>query len=150
MSESPAQIGARFYAPLIGDGADLAQTIRDDARCEEAAALIKPEAAIRFITPDGGRVGGLANDFSGIEGFRAGWREWLKPFDEFHVIPEVTLGAGPGRALFLARTIARPQGSQAMIDQAVGVLVTVEDDLVAAIDQYLDQDQAKRAAGLAG
>jgi hypothetical protein len=150
MPESPAQIGARFYAPLFRDGADLVQTIRDDARCEEAAALIKPEAPIRFITPDGGRVGGLSNEFKGMEGYRSGWLEWLEPFEEFHLIPESTLEAGPGRVLFLAHTVARPQGSQAEIEQGVGVLVAVEDDLVAAIDQYLDQEQAKRAAGLSG
>ena len=150
MAETAAQVGARFYRPLFGDGADLVQTIRDDTRCAEAAALLKPGAPIRFITPDGGRVGGLSDDFSGIEGYRAGWIEWLEPYEQFHVIPESALEAGPDRALFLVRSVARPRGSQAEIDQEAAVLLTVEGDQIAAIDQYLDHEQAKRAAGLAG
>ena len=139
MAETAAEIGARFYAPLIGNEADVAETIRDDARCEEAAALLKPAAAVRFITPDGDRFGGLSNEFNGIEGYRAGWLEWLEPFASLRMIPEATLETADGRVLFLARTVARPQGSAAEIEQEVGVLVTVEDDLVAAIDQFLDQ-----------
>jgi hypothetical protein len=150
VSESPTQIGARFYAPLFGEGADLVQTIRDDACCEEAATVLDPGAPIRFITPGGGSLGALSSDFNGIEGFRAGWLEWLEPFAEYRAIPDGALDAGAGRVLFLVRTVARMHGSQAEIEQGAGTLLTAEGGLITALDQYLDHEQAKRAAGLAG
>ena len=149
MSESPVQTAARFFAPIFSARLDLVEAIADDARCAEAGAVLKPGAPIRFITSDGGQIGGMAGGFTGMDGFREGWREWLEPYEEFHMVLEESLEAGPGTALTLVRTTARPRGARVAVEQEAAALITVEGELVAAIDHYLNHDQARRAAGLA-
>lgn len=149
MRESPVQTAARFFGPIFSEGHDLVEVIADDARCAEAGTVLKPGAPIRFITSDGGQIGGMAGGFAGMDGFREGWREWLAPYEEFHMVLEESLEAGPGTALTLVRTTARPKGSRVAVEQEAAALITVEGELVAAIDHYLNHEQAKRAAGVA-
>ena len=148
MSESPVQTAARFFAPIFSAGLDLVEAIADDARCAEAGAVLKPGAPIRFITPDGGEVGGMAGGFTGMDGFRDGWREWLAPYEEFHMVLGESLEAAPDLALLLVRSVGRPRGARVSVDQEAAAVLRVEGGMVAAIDHYLDHAQAKRAADL--
>ena len=138
-----------FGAPFeIGGEAQLSSLFTDPAFEERLATLITPETPIEFATPDGGFVGDMAGPFFGVEGFRAGWAEWLEPWDSFVFAPSEWIDAGDGRVLLLGDRHGRLAGSGVELDTAAAALYELRDGRIVRIRHFLDQTQARRAAGL--
>jgi ketosteroid isomerase-like protein len=143
---SPAQ---RITSIFPADGAgetDFKALVEDDGFWARAAAILHPQAEIRFVTPDGGFVGPLAGPFRGPEGFRAAWREWVRAWDAMSAGLDEALESEDGsRVLLLVTSRARLAGSATVVDQPSAALYRLRDGLIVAIDHYVDQEQARRA-----
>ncbi len=90
----------------------------------------------------------MQQEFEGFDGLVTGWQEWMKPWEEFRVEVVETIDAGPGQVLLLGNATARVRATGAEIPQETAALWDIENSKLVAITFYLDQDQARRDAGL--
>lgn len=130
-----------------GTEAELVHLFTDPEAAARMDELIDPDAVIEFATPDGGFVGDMAGPFRGADGLRTGWLEWLAPWESFIFRRSSWIDIGDGRVLTLGDSIAR-MASGVEVETAVGALYTIRDGRVTRIQHFLDQAQARRAAGL--
>jgi ketosteroid isomerase-like protein len=147
----PMQVVLDIYPPEVRDGElDMCELIDDEPFWARIAQLFAPDAEVRFITPDAGGMGGMAGPFRGPAGFRAGWREWLQPFDRFRIeTEEPPRTAVDGRVVLLAKTFGTLQGSSVEVEQPSAVVYRVQAGRVVEANHYLEHEQALRDAGLA-
>jgi ketosteroid isomerase-like protein len=148
VTESDVQIIVDLL-PELENGIDMRDFIDDDdAFWERARQVIEPEAEVRFILQGGGTIGAMGGPFHGIDGFRAGWREWLEPWQRLRIVPVEMIDAGEGRVLLLAESHGLLTSGGAEIVQASAAIYRLRDGMIVGIDHYLDYEQARRAAGL--
>lgn len=147
VSGEELQIVAEAFLPIFG-GVDMVSAIDDDALWEPSQGLIDAEAEITFVAPQGGGVGAMGGPFRGIAGMRAGWREWLSPWQSYVIAADDVIDAGGGRVLALVSSRCRMHGSGAEVAQGAAAIVRVESGQIVAAAFYLDQDEARRDAGL--
>jgi ketosteroid isomerase-like protein len=107
---------------------------------------VDPGAAIAFETPDGGQMGAMGGPFKGPEGLYAGWGEWTRMWtamttsvDELIELDDAVLLLGHLRATL---------GDGLPVDTSVAALYTFDGERIVKIEHFLDQDQARRAAGI--
>lgn len=126
---------------------DIAPIFRDDAIWAAArGALAGPlttDFACDLVRDDLGRA-----TYSGIDGLRTAWLDWLAPWESYHAVIEDVIDANEGRVLVLTRDRACPRGAQADIDFAGAPLWTVRDGKVARIEFYWNRAEGLAAAGL--
>jgi ketosteroid isomerase-like protein len=115
------------------------------ARLEDALA---PDALVEFATPYGGFMGEMAGPFRGVEGLQRAWAEWTAPWEKWSFRGTEWLDAGDGRVLLLGDSLGRLAGSGVEVETHAAALYTVEGDRIVRIEHFLDQEQARRAAGL--
>ena len=151
MAAEPIEVVREIYPPAVRSGKiDMCELIDDEPFWARIAELFAPDAEVRFVTPDPGRMGAMGGPFRGADGFRAGWREWLQPFDRFRIETEEPPRTAPdGRVVLLAKTFGTLQGSSVEVEQPSAVVYAVDDGLVTVADHYLEHEQALRGAGLA-
>lgn len=108
MAAEDVQLALTIFADAVHDGAlDMAVAIEDDELWKRNQERIAPDVAVRFVTPPGGGVEVMRQDYLGIDGLREGWRAWLEPWDRFELQIDEALDVGDGRVLVLVRTLAR-------------------------------------------
>jgi ketosteroid isomerase-like protein len=115
---------------------------------ERLADALAPDAPIEFQTPDGGFMGGMAGPFAGLEGLQAAWTEWTEAWESWGFRPTELIDAGAGRVLLLGDSVGRLSAAGTEVETHAGALYTVEGGRIVRIQHFLDQDQARRAAGL--
>jgi hypothetical protein len=139
-----------FLEPLAtAEDSDMANVISAEGYEEHVRRLVAPDATIGFPTPDGGFVGEMAGPFRGPGGYLEGWREWLSSWESFRVTGGELIDVGDGRFLFLADAHGRMRGMSVEVEQKVAALYTIQAGAVVRIDHFLDQNQARAAAGIA-
>ena len=149
MSQEDVELVTGALAEVIGEDGTvdmIGLARRPPARF---AAAVDPSADIRFFTAGGRTLGEMRGPFVGIDGFLAGWREWTEPFDTFTAAIERIEDGGDGRVLILVETRARLRGGGPEVTDHTAVLYTLSEGRIIGINHYLDQDDARRAAGLA-
>jgi SnoaL-like domain len=150
MSTGALQVALGLFPPEIREGRlDMCKLIDDEAFRARIAEALDPNAEVRFITPDAGGMGSLAGPFRGPEGFRAGWREWLQPYDRFRIDTERIETTPDDRVVILVKTFGILQGSAIEVEQPSAVVYTVRGGQITGADHYLEHEQALRDAGLA-
>src|ERR1700692_643758 len=105
MSQEDVEIVRRVLGPF--EQGDLAPLFRDDAISASITAAV-------------GRV-----SYSGLDGLRAAWLDWLLPWESYHAGVEDVIDAGDGRVLVLTNDHARPKGVGAEGSFAGGPVWTV-------------------------
>jgi ketosteroid isomerase-like protein len=148
MSKNDVEFVTQFQSVMLGP-ADIKPLLDDDQLWADLAetTLFDPEAEIRFLGPGESPVGGLIGPFRGVEGLRGGLREWLKPWEEYRVEADQILDAGSGRVLTLVQQHGQMKGG-AEVSQSSATITQVREGTIVGMDFYLDQDQARRDAGL--
>jgi ketosteroid isomerase-like protein len=96
-----------------------------------------------FVRDDVGRAA-----YSGLDGLRAAWLDWLLPWESYHAGVEDVIDAGDGRVLVLTNDHARPKGASAEVNFMGAPVWTVRDGKVARIEFYWNRAEGLRAAGL--
>jgi ketosteroid isomerase-like protein len=145
MSQQDVEVVRRILAPI--EDADIAPLFRED---DASAALIAAQSSVyaadfecAFIRDDLGRV-----TYSGLDGLRAGFLDWLLPWTSYRTQIEDVIDAGEGRVLVLTRDCACPKGAGAEAYFMGAPVWTVRDGKVARIEFYWNRAEGLAAAGL--
>src|SRR4051812_27815010 len=84
-----------------------------------------------FVRDDVGRA-----IYSGLDGLRAAWRDWLQPWESYYAGVEDVIDAGNGRVVVLTRDHARPKGTSSEVTFLGAPVWTVRQGKVARIEFY--------------
>jgi ketosteroid isomerase-like protein len=123
---------------------DFAQLVRDENRwtawSEANAPFFHPEAeSVRPRLPNG-------KTYTGLDGFRDMWLEWLAPWKTYRVETEEVIDLRD-RVLVLVHAFGRLEGSQGEVENTSASLWTVRDGKIARVEFYVDRAEALKAVG---
>src|SRR5438046_3088434 len=108
MPEQNAKIVSQLLGPFAQQ--DIVPLFRDKAISASitaaSAPLLTADFECVFVREDLLRAA-----YHGPDGLRAGWLDWLSPWDSYRAEIENVREVGEGRVLVLVRDYARPQGS---------------------------------------
>lgn len=97
---------------------------------------------VSWIADDDQRI-----DYQGLEGFLAGWQDWLEPWSTYWMETEDFIDAGDDVVVFVKVT-ARTVHGDVLVHHAPAAIWSIRDGKISAIRFYLDRDVALEAAGL--
>jgi ketosteroid isomerase-like protein len=92
--------------------------------------------------------GGKARVFTGFQGFRRLWLDWLEPWASYHTEVEEVRHAD-NRVVVLIRDRARRHGTQAEVELLAGSVWELRDGRIVRVEFFGDQGAALAAAGIA-
>jgi len=145
MSQEDVELVRRLLEPF--EGTDIVPVFRDEAVAEALNAAVSSayteDFECVFVRDDVGRA-----TYSGLDGLRAGFLDWLAPWSSYRTEIEDCIDAGEGRVVVLTRDYARPVGAEAEVDFIGGPVWTVRDGKVARIEFYWNRAEGLAAAGL--
>ena len=124
---------------------DIAHVIRNDdvwaAAVEAVGGFYHPDVeSVRVGLPDG-------KTYTGLDGFRDMWLEWLAPWKTYRVETEEVIDLRD-RVLVLVHAFGRLEGSQGEVENTSASLWTVRDRKIARVEFYVDRAEALKAVGL--
>jgi ketosteroid isomerase-like protein len=141
-----SQENVELVVRLLGrPGQDIVPVFHDDAVWAAFTA-----AHARFFHPDfetvaGGLPGG-DKTYIGLDGFRAGWRDWTAPWATYRTEIDETVDLGD-RVFVLFHDFARLKGTNEELHQEPANIWTVRDGKIARAEFYVDWSFALRAFG---
>ena len=145
MSRADVELVRGLLAPF--EQGDIAPIFRDDAiSAAMQAALadtLTADFECDFVRDDVGRA-----TYSGVDGLRTAWLDWLLPWESYHAVVEDVIDANGGRVVVLTRDHARPKGAGAEVYFEGAPVWTVRDGKVARIEFYWNRAEGLAAAGL--
>ena len=126
---------------------DLVPLFRNDAAAAALMEAVSPffHVDVEIIGPTFVAGGGVR--FVGLEGFRAGWLDWLEPWESYRVEIEDVVDKGDD-ALVLVRDYGRRAGTTGEVSVVGAAVWTVREGKVARVAFYLDRSEALKAVGL--
>ena len=126
---------------------DLVATARDDATAAAVMESLSPffHEEVEIVAPS--FVAGEGVRFVGLEGLRAGWLDWLEPWESYRVEVEDVIDAGDD-AVVLVRDFGRRAGMTVEVSVMGGAVWTVRDGRVVRVAFYLNRSEALKAVGL--
>jgi ketosteroid isomerase-like protein len=146
MSRENVEIVRGLLGPF--EQGDIIPLYRDDAisaaMTAAAAPFFTPDFECVFVRADVGRAA-----YSGLDGLRAAWLDWLSPWESYFAGVEDVIDAGDGRVVVLTRDRACPKGASAEVTFLGAPVWTVRDGKVSCIEFYWDRAEGLAAAGLA-
>jgi ketosteroid isomerase-like protein len=132
-------------ALLPDPGTDVAELFRDDAwfasTAEALASLFDP--AVESVPA--WRGAGIT--YSGIDGFREMWTDWLEPWASYHVQVDEMIEVGDN-VVVLVRDRARRRGMDAEVELISGSLWTFTDGRISRVQFYANREELRDAVGL--
>jgi ketosteroid isomerase-like protein len=99
---------------------------------------------VEFISA---RAGSLRAPSRGPEGLAEGWRDWLEPWDSYHVELENFIGTGD-EVISLVRVRAKTTRDAVAVEHESAALWSVREGKISRVRFYLEREQALEAAGL--
>jgi ketosteroid isomerase-like protein len=146
MSQEDVEVVRRLLVPF--EQGEIVPLFRDDAVSATLTAASAPfvtsDFECVFVRDDVGRAA-----YSGLDGLRTAWLDWLLPWESYHAEIEDVIDAGAGRVLVLTRDYARPKGAEHEVNFIGAPVWTVRDGKVARIEFYWNRAEGLAAAGLA-
>jgi ketosteroid isomerase-like protein len=126
---------------------DLAATLRDDAAAAVALGALRPfvHEDVEIVGPN--IISREEITYVGLDGLRAGWLDWLAPWESYRVEIEDVIDAGDD-VVVLPRDYGRRAGMAVEVGVMGGAVWTVRDGKVARIAFYLNRNEALEAVGL--
>ena len=130
-------------------GVDLAEVFAGDpsAVIDGMASVLGPSFECAFIANESSGFPTLS--YSGAEGFVAGWREWLSPWESYRIDADEFIDAGD-QVVVLARVQARTRRGGVEMEHAPGAVWTIENGRVRRVEFYLERSRALEVAGRQG
>jgi len=108
---------------------------------EEALEVLDPAIEVRdFDIPD-------ADTYRGHDGYRRWLANWMETFPETSIELEEILDSGD-RVVVIIRVMARGRGSGIELERRDGMVWTMREGRVVAIEYYGSAEEALKAAGL--
>jgi ketosteroid isomerase-like protein len=131
---------------LPSSDVDLASLFRDDAAFAQITKALES-----IIDPDVESVavwqGGKARVFTGFEGFRRLWLDWLEPWASYHSEVEEIRHAD-NRVVVLIRDRARRHGTQAEVELLAGSVWQFRAGRIVRVEFFGNQNDALAAVGI--
>jgi ketosteroid isomerase-like protein len=125
-------------------GVDWAAIVRDDALAEALE-----EAVTKVFDPacKCAMVAVTETWFSGFDGLRKLWLDWLEPWATYRTEEEATIDLGDGRVLYLGRDFGGRRDGRGEIELRSSAIWTIRDEKVTEIVFFARRDAARDAAG---
>jgi ketosteroid isomerase-like protein len=146
VSQNDVEIVRRLLGPF--EQGDLVPLFRDEATATSITAASAPfftaDFECVFVRDDVGR-----SSYSGLDGLRAAWLDWLLPWESYHAGVEDVIDAGDGRVLVLTNDRGCPKGASAEVTFLGAPVWTVRDGKIASIEFYWNRAEGLLAVGLA-
>src|SRR5436190_9392834 len=129
-------------------GIDLVEYFRDLPQAIAggggAADLFSDDVEVVFIP---GSAPGPRLSFSGVEGIRTGWQDWLAAWETYQVENERYIDADD-EVVVLSQVHARTRHQAVHMKHRGGAVWTFRDGKIARVRFYADEKMALEAAGL--
>jgi hypothetical protein len=131
-------------ALLPDPGTDVTQLFRDEdwfaATAEAVAELFDP--AVESVPA----WRGAGTTYSGIDGFREMWLDWLEPWASYHV--QVEMFEVGDSVVVLVRNRARRHGMDVEVELISGSLWTFGNGKIVRVQFYANREELREAVGL--
>lgn len=145
MSREDVDLVRRLLAPF--EAGELTSLFRDEAVwaavAGAGAGLLADDFECVFVRQDLGR-----STYTGVDGLRAAWLDWLAPWESYRAQVERVVDLGDGRVLVLGRDRARPRSARAETSFSGAPVWSVRDGKLARIEFYWSRAEGLAAAGL--
>ena len=132
-------------AMLPDPATDVARLFRDErsfaATAEVVGSLFDPE--IESVPA----WRGAGPTYSGVDGFREMWLDWLEPWASYYVQVEEMIEAGDS-VVVLVRDRGRRHGMDAEVELISGSVWTFRDGKVVRVEFYSNREELRGAIGL--
>jgi ketosteroid isomerase-like protein len=132
-------------AMLPGPETDIAELFRDErlfgSTVEALAGLLHPEVESVPAWRGGGTT------YSGVEGFREMWIDWLQPWATYHVQVDEMIEAGDS-VVVLVRDRARRHDMDVEVELISGSVWRFRDGQVARVEFFANREELREATGL--
>jgi hypothetical protein len=131
-------------ALLPDPGTDVTQLFRDEERFATTA-----EAVAELFDPGVESVPawrGAGATYSGIDGFREMWLDWLEPWASYHVQVDEMFDVGDS-VVVLVRDRARRHGMDVEVELISGSLWTFGDGKIVRVQFYANREELREAVG---
>jgi ketosteroid isomerase-like protein len=132
-------------AMIPASGVDLAGLFRSDASAgmrNAAGPLVTEDFESVMVFP-----GQTRRTYSGLDGLRQNWLDWLEPWATYRTEIEEAIDLGE-RVLLLLRNYGRREDMNAEVKLFGAVLCTLRDGKIARWEDYAIRAEALEAAGL--
>jgi ketosteroid isomerase-like protein len=132
-------------AILPGPDTDVANLFRDESLFVSTA-----DALGHLFHPDVECVPawrGPGTTYSGIDGFREMWIDWLAPWATYRVQVDEMIEVGDG-VVVLVRDRGRRHGMDVEVELISGSVWTFRDGKIARVEFYANREELRRATGL--
>ena len=141
---SPSNVDI-LEAMLPGPGTDVAALFRDEtlfaSNAEAFDSLFHPE-----VESVPAWQGPNAPTYTGVEGFREMWLDWLEPWVSYSVQVDEMLEMEDS-VVVLVRDRARRAGTGVDVDLISGSVWTFRDGRIARVEFYANREELREATG---
>ena len=132
-------------ALLPEPGTDMASLLRDDRLFAATAELLEGMIQPDIESVPAWRGGGIT--YSGIEGFREMWLDWLQPWATYHVQVDEMIEAGE-TVVVLVRDRGRRHDMDVEVELISGSVWKFRDGRIARVEFYANREELRAATGL--
>jgi ketosteroid isomerase-like protein len=124
--------------------ADIAALVRDDSLFEARIGALAP-----LLDPDFESVAAWqgGKTYTGLEGLRKLWLDWVEPWASYHVQVDELIDAGD-RVVALVRDRGRRHDTEAEAEVITGSVWEIRDGRLVRVEFSRDRKEALEAAGL--
>jgi ketosteroid isomerase-like protein len=124
---------------------DVAGLLRDEVAFEQTKAILEPmiDRAIESVAVWRGGA-----TYSGVEGFREMWLDWLEPWASYRVQVDEVIDAGD-LVVVLVRDRGRRDDTDAEVELRSGSVWEVRGGRVVRVQFCANQEEARAVGGLA-
>jgi ketosteroid isomerase-like protein len=127
---------------------DFAQLLRDDNAWAALAKGTEPLFQPDFETVAPG-VPGTEKSYTGLDGLRAAWLEWVAPWASYRSETKEAIDAGD-RVLVIVNDFGRREGSTEEVKVDGAAVWSLRDGKIARFEAYTHRSEAREAIGLEG
>jgi hypothetical protein len=142
MSQENVELVTRFHP---GGGTDLVALAHNETARGDWEGAVAP-----FLEPDftlDTVILGQRTRYTGLEGFRQGWLDWLAPWGSYYDELEEAVDLGD-RVMLRGHHRGQRRDTNAEVEMFAAAIYTVRDGKIAHVEYYFDQAEALEAAGL--
>jgi hypothetical protein len=144
MSQENIDLVKNLIPPV---GTDYTDLFRDDvvwtATRDAAEPLVEPDIEVAFLA-----WGQQLMGFTGLDGMREAWLQWLAPWSTYYDEIEDIFAVGDDRVVVLGREHGYRLDSGAEVAAESAGVYLVRTGRIARVDYYAKQAEALEAAGL--
>jgi ketosteroid isomerase-like protein len=132
---------------LISEGGPLSAgtTLEGEQMIEVLSELLRHNAHPDYVTLMVSES--QTFDYSGVDGFREAWEDWISPYESFRVVLDEVIPL-EDKLLFTVRQIVTTRQSSVEVETPSATVWWIEDGQIRQAAFYLDRRAALKAAGL--